>query len=357
MEPYAIDYSKISSSLNQFGNEVMKMIKMQYGPYISNVADIPSVDFIVVDEINREDIEFFSKQNGIENPEGFHIANVPSAHSGRTKNDGKIHIYPYSTNTFGNCKSTEEIIEICKRDLIVHEVFHYFIRPQINYPDGTIEAKFGHYLTEGLVQSYAESFAKNHNLPIPKSNYDQNVNMAIQLLNGIPTDTNLNYKVFNLSIDDLVNSSSVGEQLMERFRDKEIFNNKLNDFIIRSATKAGFNHEQIQSIQRYYSKMDNKSEIIKELSDNIQIAFNDNEMVAQEYISELNSLTNNESDNLKEKDQVKEVDGPKLVRTIPEQSSNKTTSNGDGKINLTLIIIAAIALLLLGIIGIFILNK
>lgn len=354
-----IDYEQIKVSLNQYGNEIMSMIKQQYGYSISNLENIPDKDFIVVEQPNNADIEFFSRQNGFENPGKFNISNVPSAHGGRTKGDGKIHIYPYSAKAFGKCTSTEEIIGKCKQDIIIHEIFHYFIKPKIDYPKDSVEAEFGHYITEGIVQGYAESFAINNNLPIPKSNYNKNVIMAAELLNNMPEGTDINFMVFNESFTDLIKKSTKGKVLISRYIEDKNFYNKINNIIDRGASLAGFSKEQIASMQRYYSNIDDKEHILKDISDKIQTIFIDNENLAQEFITDLNSMNPNmEVSEEKSYDQTLEQEGPKLVRKLPQQNNtDSSTTNNMGKINLTLIIIISFILLFVAIMGTYIFYR
>ena len=40
-----------------------------------------------------------------------------------------------------------------------------------------MKEEFGHFITEGLVQYYAEQFAQKYRLGNPKSNYDKNVEL------------------------------------------------------------------------------------------------------------------------------------------------------------------------------------
>ena len=169
-----INYEKIQQSINEYGQYILNSIKNQYSSSLTpkqlqNIDKLLNTTFIVIERPTKEDIEFFSKQAGIINSEDYSSEYIPSAHGGRTKDDNKIHIYPY-TKSFSNCKSNEEIIQSCIDSIVIHEIFHYFIRPNLSNDNENIKDEFGHFLTEGLVQYYTEEFAKKYRLGNLKSN-------------------------------------------------------------------------------------------------------------------------------------------------------------------------------------------
>lgn len=126
-----INYEKIQQSINEYGNYILTCIKNQYSSSLTqgqlqNIDSLLNTNFIVIERPTKEDIAFFSKQAGITNPENYSSEYIPSAHGGRTKEDNKIHIYPY-TKSFSDCKSDEEIIQSCVDNIVVHEIFHYLL--------------------------------------------------------------------------------------------------------------------------------------------------------------------------------------------------------------------------------------
>src|SRR5574344_485641 len=95
------NYEKIQQSINEYGQYILNCIKNQYSSSLTqeqlqNIENLLSTEFIVIEKPTKEDIEFFSKQDGITNPEDYSAEYIPSAHGGRAKGDNKIHIYPYT---------------------------------------------------------------------------------------------------------------------------------------------------------------------------------------------------------------------------------------------------------------------
>ena len=96
MELTKNDYKYIQERLDDEIKHIFKNIWEKYGFFIKDKEKLKVIEerfntinetrgIIVVDEPNDEDFNHF---NGLEN--------VPPAHGGRGKGDGKIHIYPYS---------------------------------------------------------------------------------------------------------------------------------------------------------------------------------------------------------------------------------------------------------------------
>lgn len=55
------------------------------------------------------------------------------------------------------------------------------------------------------------------------------------------------------------------------------------------------NDERLKSIIRHYKKMDDCDEILSELYKGIEVTFNNNELLRNDYIMKLNSITSNGS--------------------------------------------------------------
>ena len=96
-----MDYSKIQNSIDEYGLYIINCIRNEYGNSLTKeqlkmIEKLSKNSFIVIERPSEEDIEFFSKQAGIQNPENYSADYIPSAHGGRAKGDNKIHIYPYT---------------------------------------------------------------------------------------------------------------------------------------------------------------------------------------------------------------------------------------------------------------------
>ena len=285
-----IDYERIEQNVNAYGKQILKLIKEDYEnvlsdaqkEYLKNILNDPN--FIKVNKPTPEDIAFFSKQEGIEKEEDFSQDYVPSAHGGRTKQDDKIHIYPY-TKAYAKCQSNDEVISLVKKDIIVHEIFHYFIRPEVKR-----EEDFGHFLTEGLVQDQAEKFSKKHNLQQPKSNYSENVLAVQNIYAGLPDDWSEEKKdklVFQGSLEELIFNSKEGKKELQEFKKNKVFKDNIISFIQESTSLLGMNKAQSQKIVSYYKKITNKSEVVSSLYHNLNEYFKSNIQQKEYFLNKL----------------------------------------------------------------------
>ena len=313
-----IDYEKIQQSINEYGKYIVACIKNQYSSslteeQLSNIENLLNTSFIIIEKPTKEDIEFFSKQAGITNPEKFSAEYIPSAHGGRTKKDNKIHIYPY-TKAFNNCSSNEEIIQSCIDNIVVHEIFHYFIRPNLSNEKDTVKEEFGHFITEGLVQHYAIEFAKKYRLGNPKSNYGKNVEFVKQLMSSFPdnlTQTQIDRIIFTYNQDELLKIAKNGPLMYQKFVDDYKFKENISSFITTMGIDIGMdkNDEKLKGIIRHYKKIDDVIIIFEELNKNIELIFKNNPEKRYSYMLELRNL-------ISEKESEKEIHGYK-DETVP----------------------------------------
>lgn len=297
-----IDYNKIQQSINEYGKYILNCIKNQYSSSLTqeqlqNIENLLNVEFIVIEKPTKEDIEFFSKQAGIINPEDYSAEYIPSAHGGRTKEDNKIHIYPY-TKSFSDCKNDEEIIQSCIDSIVVHEIFHYFIRPNLSNESETIKDEFGHFITEGLVQYYAEEFAKKYRLSNPKSNYGKNVEFVKQLITSFPgnlSQAQIDKIIFSYNQDELLKIAENGDLMYQEFVDNLQFKEEISLFIITMGNDMGMdkNDEKLKGIVRHYKKIDDINIIFDELNKNIELTFKDNMEMRNGYMLKLKNLISN----------------------------------------------------------------
>ena len=294
-----INYEKIQQSINEYGNYILTCIKNQYSSSLTqgqlqNIDSLLNTNFIVIERPTKEDIAFFSKQAGITNPENYSSEYIPSAHGGRTKEDNKIHIYPY-TKSFSDCKSDEEIIQSCIDNIVIHEIFHYFIRPNLFNEINTIKGEFGQFITEGLVQHYAEEFAKKYRLGNPKSNYGKNVEFAKQLIASFPnnlTQAQIDRIVFTYNQDELLNIVQNGNEMYQEYVDELQFKEDISTFITIMGIDMGMNKEdeKLKGIIKHYKKIDDVNIIYDELSKNIELIFKNNMEMRDGYMLKLRNL-------------------------------------------------------------------
>lgn len=294
-----INYEKMQQSINEYGQYILNCIKNQYGfsmtpDQLKNLDDLLDTEFIVIEKPTKEDVEFFSKQAGITNPKYYSSEYIPSAHGGRTKEDNKIHIYPY-TKSFSDCKNEEEILKLCIDNIIIHEIFHYFIRPNLNDESDTIKDEFGHFITEGLVQHYAEEFAKKYRLGNPKSNYGKNVEFVKQLIALFPdnlSQAQIDKIIFSYNQDELLKIAKNGDLMYQEFVDDLQFKEEISLFITTMSNDMGMdkNDEKLNGIIRHYKKIDDINIIFDELSKNIEQIFKDDIKKKESYMLKLKDL-------------------------------------------------------------------
>ncbi len=294
-----LNYEKIQQSINEYGQYILNCIKNQYSfsmthEQLKNIDDLLGTEFIVIEKPTKEDVEFFSKQAGITNPKYYSSEYIPSAHGGRTKEDNKIHIYPY-TKSFSDCKNEEEILKLCIDNIIIHEIFHYFIRPNLNDESDKMKTEFGHFITEGLVQYYAEQFAQKYRLGNPKSNYDKNVEFVKNLIASFPntlTQVQVDKIIFTYNQDELLNMAHNGNLMYQEYIDEFQFKKEVSSLITIIGRDIGLNKEdkELKGIIKHYKKIDDINLIYTELSQNIDQIFKADIKKKESYTLKLKNL-------------------------------------------------------------------
>lgn len=295
----AINYEKIQQAINECGQHILKSIKSQYNSSLTQsqlqtIDELLSTDFIVIEKPKEEDKNFFSEQDGITNSDDYSFDYVPSAHGGRTKDDNKIHIYPY-TKSFSNCINDDEIIQLCIDDILVHEIFHYFIRPNLSDELDTTKIEFGHFITEGLVQYYAEKYAQKNKLGSPKANYGKNVEFAKRLIDSFDSDLSqeqIDRIVFTYNQDELLNISKNGMQMYQEYAMEAKFKDEVSFFIRDICIHNGLskNDKKLKGILRHYEKIEDIDTIMNELNKVINSSFKNNPNMKIEYAKKLRDL-------------------------------------------------------------------
>lgn len=222
MELTKNDYKYIQTKLDKETKEIFQNIWKKYGKYIKGKEKLKVIEdrinsinetrgIVIVDEPNEADIQKFG---GVEN--------VPPGHGGRGKSDGKIHLYPYSKE-LENADSIEKLIEWYKREIIVHEIFHFYIQPDLydisdtkNHGD---DAWFGHRLTEGIVETYTQKYMKENNLGTSQTGYLEELILVDDVINDL--------KKQNKSAEEI-------DDILMNCNQIEIFDNCINGEYIKN---------------------------------------------------------------------------------------------------------------------------
>ncbi len=294
-----INYEQIQKSVNEYGKYILTCIKNEFAPSLTkeqlqNIEKLLNTEFIIIEKPTEDNIEFFSKQAGITNPNDYDAIYIPSAHGGRTKNDNKIHIYPF-TKSFSDCKSNEEIIKSCLDSIIVHEIFHYFIRPNLSLENETIKDEFGHFITEGLVEYYALEFSKKHRLGTPKSNYNKNVEFVKQLIASLPSNLNktqIDNIIFTYNQDEFLSIAKNGQLMYEEYVANAEFIKIISSLITDICLYMGINKDdkKLKGIINHYKKLDNIDTIYEDLNKTIEMIFKDNIEKRDKYMFKLKTI-------------------------------------------------------------------
>ncbi len=235
------DYEEIERQLQNYGRYILTIIKNNYSVSMSEeqkdkLNQLLEQEFIVVNKPCPEDLAFFSKLHHVNDASQFSERYIPSAHGGRTKDDGKIHFYPY-TKAYKDCKDTKDVIKNCLDNILTHEIFHYFIQPNLGNIQDPYKDDVQSFLTEGLVQKYTEDFHEKYlQSQKPKSEYHENVKIATQLLNslqhGLQMSGNemsdrrlqkeLNSLVFQSNRSNILEKSSIGNRIYQECTEQVI---------------------------------------------------------------------------------------------------------------------------------------
>ena len=94
-----INYEKVQQSINEYGKYILSCIKTQYSSSLTqeqlqSIDSLLNTNFIVIEKPSKEDIEFFSKQAGITNPNDYRAEYIPSAHGEEQKKITKFIFIP-----------------------------------------------------------------------------------------------------------------------------------------------------------------------------------------------------------------------------------------------------------------------
>ena len=245
MELTKNDYKYIQTRLDKETKEIFQNIWKKYGKYIKNKEKLKVIEdrfnsiseicgIVVVDEPNEDDI----KQQ---------TDNIPPAHSGRGKGDGKIHVYPHS-KIFKDANSVDNIIKIYVEEMVPHEVFHYYIQPDL-YDKDDIEkhgddAWLGHKLTEGLVETYTQKYMKENNLGNSQTGYLEELILVDEIINDLKgqnkSDEEIDNILMNCNQIEIFDNCINGEYIKNKYICKHKVHEKIDDIL----KKISFNDKE-----------------------------------------------------------------------------------------------------------------
>ena len=212
---------EIESYLNNQKEIYLSLIEQEYSMYFSYeklefLRQLKTRKCVKVEKNGDEYLK--NQQEGINNDntlssfekiEALRSLNIPLAHGGRVYNDDIIHFYPERLLSDYD-KTMDEILKECD-SVLMHELLHFFIRPKdldiSNNPD---LKGINDYTTEGLVDMCTRDIQNKYGIHQNyNSEYGNNVIFAREMLSNIKSNDDRMRLVFNGSISDIYNNTSV----------------------------------------------------------------------------------------------------------------------------------------------------
>ncbi len=211
-----MDYSQLENYLNELAQKYLSMIKSQFGESFNEEQNnyLNSLMTKRIIKVESDSSEYVRNQ-------GENFSGVPLAHGARVFEDDNIHFYPEVVS------NKDEIKNKCE-ELLVHELFHYFIRPTyMNSIDEDLEG-INSFVTEGIVDMFARDFHKENGINDKYSSlYADNV-MFIRRLGLDKKD------LLNLSVEDIIKKTTK-EDCVSSMKHERNFNKLLSDIASHTA--------------------------------------------------------------------------------------------------------------------------
>lgn len=205
MEINDVDINILQTRLNENANKYLNIIFNEYGQYFSEDSvkifeQLKDSNIVKVDknfneyfQYQRNEILSDSSLSNDEKAEKLHEISTCLAHGARVYNDNMIHVYPMYLLEGSQSKSSEDIFNSCD-SILVHEILHYFIRPNYEKTD-----KKGSFLTEGLVDMCTRDIGRKYGIHASdySSNYTDNVLFVRDALENVVIPGERTKIVFN----------------------------------------------------------------------------------------------------------------------------------------------------------------
>lgn len=361
-EELSFDNITIQNYLQEAAKKYLTIIKSEYGTFMSPeqiqfLGQLLTSDCIKVDlngkeylanqttDINNSNMTASEKDQEIEK------LSIPLAHGGRVFDDNKIHFYPSVLLAKNPNSSTDELKQKCE-EVLIHELLHFFIRPQSLDTTNTPQLKgINSFTTEGLVDMCARDIQQKYDLfPNYNSGYSSNVIFLREALSNIPNLSDRMQLVFNGSVDQIYLQTSSQEY------------NSYQNFISAREKQTEFD-QVIMNVSRICYPEQKRTESCRRFLYNFAANFKSKnealeaiEKQSQQQFGDKISLIQQATMAYKNNAETKDVSTEKQQKTLVKTNSNSSASN-KGYINITiLVIIISIVTILLTIIIYSILN-
>lgn len=215
------DVDNVEKYLNNQAQIYLSMIEQEYGMYFSSeqLEFLKQLRERKIVKVEKDSAEYLKNQqecinndntlSSFEKIENLRSLNIPLAHGGRVYSDDVVHFYPERLLS-DSSKTMEEVLKECD-SVLMHELLHFFIRPNdldiSNNPD---LKGINDYTTEGLVDMCTRDIQNKYGIHQNyNSEYGNNVIFAREMLANIKSNDDRMRLVFNGSISDIYNNTSV----------------------------------------------------------------------------------------------------------------------------------------------------
>jgi hypothetical protein len=202
---------ELQSNLKMNAQKYLQIVLQEYGSFIGvDLSTIISPDILKI-EMNGDllldtyiqEINDNSSLSKFEKLKKIDSLSMPAAHGARTFDDKTIHIYP-SFFLVGKEKLSIDKLQAKCDEVILHEILHYFIRPQYN-DDKNVSS----FITEGLVDMCTRDIQTKYGINADyTSNYTDNVIFLREALHNIENVNEKNKLVFNGSVEQVLSMTS-----------------------------------------------------------------------------------------------------------------------------------------------------
>ena len=314
------DIVAIQNHLQERCKTYLMLIKNEYGAFMSLeqnqfLSQLLSKECVKVEPNGREylanqanEINNSPNMSPEEKEQEIKKLTIPIAHGGRVFEDNIVHFYPSVLLSNNPKLSTDELKQKCE-SVLIHELFHFFIRPE--YLDITTKPelkRINNFTTEGLVDMCARDIQQKYGLfPNYGSDYGSNVIFVREALSKIPNVSERMQLVFKGTMAQIYEQTSTptynAQQQFIASRDKQTKFDKL----ISNLSKIYYSEDRkAASVQRFLynfsANFKNKAESIEGIEKMSQQQFSDKmplvKQQTNEYKNSPESKTNATNTNL-----------------------------------------------------------
>lgn len=214
--------NQMQESLNASAKKYLEIIKNDYGSYMSPeqlafMAKLETQTLIRVEdnpfaylEMKRKEILDNANLSDMEKKQQLSELTAPLAHGGRVYGDDVIHFYPSVLINPNKPLTLEQIQSKCD-SLVVHELLHYFIRPEYMDVSNTPDLKgINGFTGEGLVDMCARDIHLKYGIHAEDydSNYTTNVVFMREALAHISDPTERMKTIFTNSVEEVYSKTT-----------------------------------------------------------------------------------------------------------------------------------------------------